>query len=138
VCWNVFPVARKPQSKSIPIFLLSRLQEVTVCSYSTSNDLYDVKSPLVQVTVVPAEISRRFGTKNLPLFGDEAPGTIETEALPDTDVELFPGICNICYHFLLYCQSQALRDKQKNFVQANATRTLKKEKPITCIHKSDF
>src|SRR6476469_8706672 len=76
-------------------FLLSRLPEVTVCSYSTSNDLYDVKSPLVQVTVVPAEISRRFGTKNLPLFGDEAPGTIETEALPDTDVEWFPGICNI-------------------------------------------
>ena len=66
---------RKPESKSIPIFLLSRLPEVTVCSYSTSNDLYDVKSPLVQVTVVPAEILRKFGTKNLPLFGDEAPST---------------------------------------------------------------
>ena len=59
----------------------------SVCSCSTSNDLYDVKSPLVQVTVVPAEILRRFGAKNLPLFGDEEPGTMETEALIDTDVE---------------------------------------------------
>ena len=95
VCWNVSPAARKPESKAIPIFLLSRLPEVTVCSCSTSNDLYDVKSPLVQVTVVQAEILRRFGTKNLPLFGDEAPGTIETEALPDTDVKAFPIISNI-------------------------------------------
>ena len=114
VCWNVFPAARKPESKAIPIFLHSRLPEVTVCSYSTSNDLYDVKSPLVQVTVVPVEILRRFGTKNLPLFGDEEPGSMETEALPDTDVKSFPGRSNICCHYLLYCQSQSLRDKQKN------------------------
>ena len=95
VCWNVFSAARKPESKSIPIFLFSRLPEVTVCSCFTSNDLYDVKSPLVQVTIVPAEILRRFGTKNLPLFGDEEPGTMETEALSHTDVKSFPIISNI-------------------------------------------
>jgi len=110
---NVFPAARKPESKSIPIFLLSRLPEVTVCSYSTSNDLYEVKSPLVQVTVVPAEILRKFGTKNLPLFGDEAPSTIETEALPDTMLSGSRADVIFCYHYLLYCQSQALREKQK-------------------------
>ena len=92
---NVFPAGRKPESKSIPIFLLSRLPEVTMCSYCTSNDLYDVKSPLVQVTVVPAEILGRFGTKNSQLFGDEEPGTMETKALPDTDVESFFSISNI-------------------------------------------
>ncbi len=94
VCWNVLPAARKPESKPIPIFPLSRLPEVTVCSCSTSNYLYDVKSPLVQVTVVPAEILRMLGTKNLPLLEDEEPGTMETEALIDTDVESFPGISN--------------------------------------------
>ena len=47
-------------------------------SCSTSNDLYDVNSPLVQVTVVPVEIFRRFGTQNLPLFADEEQGTMET------------------------------------------------------------
>jgi hypothetical protein len=92
VCWNVFPAARKPESKSIPIFLLSRLPEVTVCSCSTSNDLYDVKYLLVQVTVVPVEILRRFGTKNLQLFGDEEPGTMETEALSDTYVPIIGNI----------------------------------------------
>jgi hypothetical protein len=86
---------KKTESKAIPIFLLSRLPEVTVCSCSTSNDLYDVKSPLVQVTVVSVEILRRFGTKNLPLFGDEEPGAMETEALPDSDVKLFLIISNI-------------------------------------------
>ena len=133
VCWNVFPAARKPESKSIPIFLLSRLPEVTVCSYSTSNDLYDVKSPLVQVTVVQAEILRRFGTKNLSLFG-EAPGTIETEALPDTDVEWFPGRCNILLSLFAVLPKSGSKGKAENFVQANATRTLRKEKLITCFH----
>ncbi len=77
VSWNVFHEARKPKSKSIPIFLLSRLPEATVCSCSTSNDLYDVNSPLVQVTVVPVEILRRFGTQNLPLFANEEQGTMK-------------------------------------------------------------
>ncbi len=78
VFWNVFHAARKPESKSIPIFLLSRLPELTVCNCSTSNDLYDVNSPIVPVTVVPVEILRRFGTQNLSLFADEEQGTMET------------------------------------------------------------
>ena len=31
-----------------------------------------------QVTVVPVEILRRFGTQNLPLFANEEQGTMET------------------------------------------------------------
>ena len=75
---NLFHAARKPESKSILIFLLARLPELTVCSCSTSNDLYDVNSLFVQVTVVPVKILRRFGTQNLPLFADEEQGTMET------------------------------------------------------------
>jgi hypothetical protein len=41
--------------------------------------LYDVKSLLVQFTVVPVGIFKTFGTKNLPLEGDEEPFTIVTE-----------------------------------------------------------
>ena len=87
----MFPAPRKPESNSNPIALLSKVPEVTVCSCSTSNDLYDVKFPLVQVTVVPAETFRRFGTKNLLLLGDEEPGTIVTEALTDAGTGSFPS-----------------------------------------------
>jgi len=46
------------------------------------------------------EIFRRFGTKNLPLLGDEEPGTMETEALPDTGVVSFPSIANLSLSFI--------------------------------------
>ena len=95
----MFPVPRKPESNSNPIALLSKVPEVTVCSCSTSNDLYDVKSLLVQVTVVPAETFRMFGTKNLPLLGDEEPGTMETVALFDTEAVSFLALFPVTLSF---------------------------------------
>ena len=87
-------LARKPESKAIPIF-----PEVTGCSSSASNVLYDVKSQLVQITVVPVEILRRLGTKNLPLFGDEKPVLRKQKhcltPASDSDVKSCPIMSNI-------------------------------------------
>lgn len=88
VGWNVYHEARKLESKAIPIFLLSRLREVTGCSCSTSNVSYYVKCPLVQDTVGQVGILRGLGTKTLPLLRDESPVRWKQKhcLTPDTSV----------------------------------------------------
>jgi hypothetical protein len=134
----MFPAPRKPESNSIPIALLSRVPDVTVCSCSTSNDLYDVKSPLVQVTVVPAETFRRFGTKNLLLLGDEEPGTIVTEALTDTGIVSFPSKADMSLTLIDTLSPLAHKEGAKIPVPARVMRTIAKERAVTCLKQSKY
>lgn len=134
----MFPAPRKPESNSIPIALLSRVPEVTVCSCSTSNDLYDVKSPLVQVTVVPAETFRRFGTKNLLLLGDEEPGTIVTEALTDAGIGSFPSKATMSLPLIDTLSPLAHKEGAKIPVPARVMRTIAKERAVTCLKQSKY
>src|SRR5213592_906915 len=55
VHWNVFPIAKIPESNNEPVSLPSALPEVTVCI---------VESPFFQVTVVPFATVKVGGSKN--------------------------------------------------------------------------
>ena len=109
-----------------------------MCSCSTSNELYDVKSPLVQVTVVPAETFRRFGTKNLLLLGDEEPGTIVTEAFTDTGIVLFPGKATMSLPLIDTLSPSAHTEGAKILVPARVIRTIAKEKTVTCLKELEY
>jgi hypothetical protein len=100
--------------------------------------LYDVKSSLVQVTVVPAETFRRFGTKNLLLLGDEEPDTIVTEALTETGIVSFPSKANMPLPPIDSLPLSAHGEGAKIPVPARVTRIIAKEIAITCLKQSEF
>jgi hypothetical protein len=99
--------------------------------------LYDVKSPLVQVTVVPAETFRRFGTKNLLLLGDEEPGAIVTEALTDTGIVSFPSKATMSLPLIDTLLPLAHKEGAKIPVPARLIITIAK-KSVTCLKQPEY